>query len=198
MNRPVIVPWTTLPFLSSMVTVSLFNFMRKLARRHSSVSKNAELEIEEQTYRTNFILANDRCSTKRWIWARWMRFGVWLCLPPLYRKSCTSTVDTDNRFYTSSSSSSPETSAFSCSALRMICSRSCSSVSETAFGYTTVSKGACNLQRLRTFILTTSDPPCSSIVLWMASIARSKRSTAAYCSPDQLPLASITSISPCP
>lgn len=35
----------------------------------------------------------------------------------------------------SSSSSSPDTSAFSCPALAMSCARSCSSVSETAFGW---------------------------------------------------------------
>ena len=34
----------------------------------------------------------------------------------------------------SSSSSSPDTSAFSCPALAMSCARSCSSVSETALG----------------------------------------------------------------
>ena len=37
------------------------------------------------------------------------------------------------------------------------------------------------VRQFLTFILTTNDPPCTSIVLCMDSIARSKRSTAAYC-----------------
>ena len=49
------VPWTTLPFLSSIVTVSLFSFIRKLTCRnvracHIIIQKVAE------TYRTSFIL----------------------------------------------------------------------------------------------------------------------------------------------
>lgn len=63
----------------------------------------------------------------------------------------------------SSSSSSPETSAFSCPALAMSWARSCSSLSEIALG----------------FILTTRDPPKSSIAPWIDSIAFSSRSTAA-------------------
>lgn len=63
----------------------------------------------------------------------------------------------------SSSSSSPETSAFSCPALAMSCARSCSSLSEMALG----------------LILMTRDPPKSSIALWIDSIAFSNRSTAA-------------------
>ena len=54
-SAPVMVPWTTLPFLSSIVTVSLFSFIRKLTCRnvracHIIIQKVAE------TYRTSFIL----------------------------------------------------------------------------------------------------------------------------------------------
>ena len=71
--------------------------------------------------------------------------------------------DDVNHNPSSSSSSSPETSRFSSPALAMSWARSCSSLSEMAFG----------------FIFTTRDPPKSSIAFWIDSIAFSNRSTAA-------------------
>jgi hypothetical protein len=41
-NEPVIVPWTTAPFLSSMVTVSLFNFIKNLLESISFAHGNEE------------------------------------------------------------------------------------------------------------------------------------------------------------
>ena len=40
------VPWTTVPFLSSMVTVSLFSFIKNLQRNPKSTTKLGEERIE--------------------------------------------------------------------------------------------------------------------------------------------------------
>lgn len=49
-NKPVMVPWTIVPFLSSMDTVSLFNFIKNLVKQYSRIIRLWSKKTEKKQH----------------------------------------------------------------------------------------------------------------------------------------------------